>query len=75
MVDAARADHGARRSGCSTGTARCNRERKVGNITDWVERWGGAYDFMLVLDADSLMEAETILELARRMRGRLPTPG
>ncbi len=44
-----------------------NRERKVGNIGDWVERWGGAYEFMLVLDADSLMEAGTILELARRM--------
>lgn len=44
-----------------------NRERKVGNITDWIERWGGAYPFMLVLDADSLMEAETILELARRL--------
>ncbi len=44
-----------------------NRERKVGNVTDWVERWGGAYDFMLVLDADSLMEAETMLALARRL--------
>ena len=43
--------------------------RKVGNIADWVERWGGAYPFMLVLDADSLMEADTILELARRHRG------
>ncbi len=44
-----------------------NRDRKVGNITDWIERWGGAYPFMLVLDADSLMEAETIVALARRL--------
>ncbi len=45
-----------------------NRERKVGNIGDWIERWGGAYEFFLVLDADSLMEADTIIELARRMQ-------
>lgn len=44
-----------------------NRERKVGNVRDWVERWGGAYPNMLVLDADSLMSAETILELTRRL--------
>lgn len=44
-----------------------NLRRKAGNIADWVERWGGAYPFMLVLDADSLMEAETVIELARRM--------
>ncbi|HRO09884.1 glucans biosynthesis glucosyltransferase MdoH [Amaricoccus sp.] len=44
-----------------------NARRKAGNIADWVERWGGAYPFMLVLDADSLMEADCIIELARRM--------
>lgn len=44
-----------------------NRARKVGNVTDWVERWGGAYPFMLVLDADSLMAGDTVLELARRL--------
>ncbi|MFQ8430370.1 glucans biosynthesis glucosyltransferase MdoH [Amaricoccus sp. W119] len=44
-----------------------NRERKVGNISDWVERWGGAYPAFVVFDADSLMEAETIIELAHRM--------
>ena len=66
MVDAARADpvigsriyyrHRAR-----------NLRRKAGNIADWVERWGGAYPFMLVLDADSLMQSDCIIELARRM--------
>jgi membrane glycosyltransferase len=44
-----------------------NRERKVGNISDWVERWGGGYEFFVVFDADSLMEAETIIELAHRI--------
>jgi membrane glycosyltransferase len=40
-----------------------NVDRKAGNIGEWVERFGGAYDFMLVLDADSLMTAEAILAL------------
>lgn len=44
-----------------------NLRRKAGNIEDWVERWGGAYPFMLVLDADSLMDATAIIELAHRM--------
>ena len=44
-----------------------NRERKVGNISDWVERWGEAYPAFVVFDADSLMRAETIIELAHRM--------
>ena len=40
-----------------------NTDRKVGNLADWVERWGGAYDAMLVLDADSLMSGEAIVAL------------
>ena len=28
--------------------------RKAGNMQDFVERWGGRYDFMIVLDADSM---------------------
>lgn len=40
-----------------------NVDRKVGNIADWLEHWGGAYRAMLVLDADSLMSAEAILAL------------
>lgn len=44
-----------------------NAERKAGNIADFVSGWGGAYDHMLVLDADSQMEAQTILVLARAM--------
>ena len=45
-----------------------NTDRKAGNIGDWVETHGGAYDFMLVLDADSLMSGETIAELTRAMQ-------
>lgn len=41
---------------------------KAGNIRDFCERWGAAYDFMLVLDADSLMAAETILHMVRTMQ-------
>jgi membrane glycosyltransferase len=66
LVEAARARHGLGERLFYRHRS-TNRERKVGNITDWVERWGGAYPFMLVLDADSLMEADTILELARRL--------
>ncbi|WP_342078796.1 glucans biosynthesis glucosyltransferase MdoH [Yoonia sp. SS1-5] len=40
-----------------------NTDRKVGNLADWVERWGGGYDAMLVLDADSLMSGEAIVAL------------
>lgn len=45
-----------------------NTERKAGNIADWVRRWGGGYEAMLVLDADSLMEPETIIEMTRRLQ-------
>lgn len=40
-----------------------NRHRKAGNIRDFVTRWGGRYDYMLVYDADSYMGRETILKL------------
>ncbi len=41
--------------------------RKAGNIEEWVRRWGGAYDTMVVLDADSVMEGETICRLTDEM--------
>ncbi|MFT7053022.1 MAG: membrane glycosyltransferase [Psychromonas sp.] len=44
-----------------------NSERKAGNIGDWVQRWGGDYDAMIVLDADSIMSAESMLTLSRRL--------
>lgn len=44
-----------------------NTERKAGNIADWVRRHGGAYEFMIVLDADSTMAGETVLRLVDAM--------
>ncbi|MEM7522788.1 MAG: glucans biosynthesis glucosyltransferase MdoH [Pseudomonadota bacterium] len=44
-----------------------NAGRKAGNLREFVERWGARYDYMLVLDADSLMAPETIRQMARRM--------
>jgi membrane glycosyltransferase len=44
-----------------------NKGRKAGNVKDFIERSGGAYDFALILDADSLMDAGTIVEMVRRM--------
>jgi membrane glycosyltransferase len=45
-----------------------NTGRKAGNVEEFVKRWGGRYDYMIVLDADSLMSAETLVELVRRMQ-------
>jgi membrane glycosyltransferase len=45
-----------------------NIDRKAGNIADWVRAHGGAYDHMVVLDADSLMDARTLWRLAATMQ-------
>ncbi len=45
-----------------------NTARKSGNIEEFVKRWGGRYDFMIVLDADSLIEPDTLIALASMMR-------
>lgn len=44
-----------------------NRGRKAGNIEDFITRSGGAYDLAIILDADSLMEGDTLVEMVRRM--------
>lgn len=41
--------------------------RKPGNIAEWVERFGGGYDYMIVLDADSVMSGQTMARLASDM--------
>jgi membrane glycosyltransferase len=41
--------------------------RKPGNIAEWVRRFGGAYDYMVVLDADSVMSGQTMARLASDM--------
>ena len=44
-----------------------NVARKSGNVEDFVTRWGGRYDHMIVLDADSLIDAATLVRLAQMM--------
>ncbi|MGF1621274.1 MAG: glucans biosynthesis glucosyltransferase MdoH [Rhodomicrobiaceae bacterium] len=41
---------------------------KAGNVRDFLERWGDAYDLMLPLDADSLMSGAEIVKLTRIMQ-------
>src|SRR5271154_5711426 len=45
-----------------------NTARKAGNLEDFVTRWGGRYDHMIVLDADSLIEAPTLQRLVEAMQ-------
>ncbi len=44
-----------------------NIARKSGNIEDFLKRWGSLYDYMIVLDADSLMTADTIYKMTYMM--------
>ena len=44
-----------------------NTDKKVGNITDWIENWGAPYEAMVVLDADSLMSGVAIRQLAQAL--------
>lgn len=44
-----------------------NTDKKVGNIADWVENWGAAYEGMVVLDADSLMSGAAIRQLSNAL--------
>jgi membrane glycosyltransferase len=58
---------------------RKNENRKAGNIGDFVRTWGGHYEAMVVLDADSLMDGCDIVTMARTMEmyprlGILQTP-
>jgi membrane glycosyltransferase len=48
-----------------------NINRKSGNIEDFVTRWGGHYDHLVVLDADSLMTGKAIVGLAAAMEADL----
>ncbi|PTV93766.1 membrane glycosyltransferase [Rhodobacter aestuarii] len=44
-----------------------NTGKKAGNIEDFITRSGAAYDYAVILDADSLMEGHTILQMIRRI--------
>ena len=42
-------------------------KRKAGNVADFCRRWGAAYRYMVVLDADSVMTGECLTTLVRLM--------
>ncbi len=44
-----------------------NLNRKSGNISDFLRRWGRRYRYMVVLDADSLMKADTLARMVQLM--------
>ena len=45
-----------------------NIARKSGNIEDFCKKWGRLYDFMIVLDADSLLSGQTMLKMSQLMQ-------
>lgn len=51
-----------------------NKGHKAGNIRDFCQRWGKNYEFMVILDSDSIMEGETLIELSSLMELN-PTTG
>jgi len=42
-------------------------KRKAGNVADFCRRWGAAYRYLVVLDADSVMTGECLTTLVRMM--------
>jgi membrane glycosyltransferase len=65
---AALAEHWHGRMGVTYRRRDDNPGFKAGNIRDFCERWGHRHDFMLVLDADSLMDADVILRMIRTLQ-------
>jgi len=45
-----------------------NLNYKSGNIADFLRRWGPAYDYMIVLDADSLMGGDNLVRMVQLMQ-------
>jgi membrane glycosyltransferase len=44
--------------------------RKSGNVADFCRRWGRAYRYMIMLDADSIMAGPALVRLVRMMERR-----
>jgi len=44
-----------------------NAGKKAGNVAEFCRSWGKRYDYMIVLDADSIMSGETAVKMARLM--------
>lgn len=53
---------------------KCNLNGKSGNIADFCRRWGNRYEYMIILDADSLMSGDLIIQLIAMMQ-RNPKAG
>ncbi len=51
-----------------------NTGRKAGNLADFCRLWGNRFRYMVVLDADSLMQGETVVSLVALME-RNPRAG
>lgn len=45
-----------------------NQGRKAGNLADFCRAWGRRYDYMVVLDADSIMGGKTLVSLVGSMQ-------
>jgi membrane glycosyltransferase len=45
-----------------------NTARKVGNLSEFCQRWGANYELMIVLDADSIMAGNCLLKMVRAMQ-------
>jgi membrane glycosyltransferase len=48
-------------------------KRKSGNVADFCRRWGSNYRYMVVLDADSTMGGETLVQMVRMMEANPDT--
>lgn len=46
-----------------------NINAKTGNTVDFCRRWGHRYDYMVVMDADSVMSGKALVDLLRMMEG------
>ena len=46
-----------------------NLNAKMGNTVDFCRRWGRRYDYMVVMDADSVMSGDALVSLLRMMEG------
>lgn len=47
-----------------------NERQKAGNLSEFFERFGHRYEYAVVLDADSLMRGDTLVEMLRRMEAQ-----
>ncbi|NMM13638.1 MAG: glucans biosynthesis glucosyltransferase MdoH [Rhodoferax sp.] len=49
-------------------------DRKAGNVADFCRRWGKDYNYMVVLDADSVMSGDCLVSMVKLMEAN-PTAG